>query len=75
MLDIVASYDCIQFSGKLMIQTSAKPYFGLNLGPLGPIWWTEMDGQKNESDFIRRCLTNVERPTTITNMSIQQLTD
>ena len=34
MLDIVASYHCIQFQGKLMIQTQEngkKPFFGLAL--------------------------------------------
>ena len=38
MLDIVASYHCIQFQGKLMIQTQEngeKPYFGPDLGLLG----------------------------------------
>ena len=38
MLDIIASYDCMQFQGKLMIQTQEngeKPHFGPNLGPLG----------------------------------------
>ena len=38
MLDIVASYHRIQFQGKLMIQTQEndeKPYFGLDLIPLG----------------------------------------
>ena len=39
MLDIVASYHCVQFQGKLMTQTqenSEKPHFGPDLGPLGP---------------------------------------
>ena len=39
MLDIVASYQRIQFQGKLMIQTQEigkKPHFGPDLGPLGP---------------------------------------
>ena len=39
MLDIVASYYPIQFQEKLMIQTQEngkKPYFGPDLGPLGP---------------------------------------
>ena len=38
MLNIVASYHCIQFEGKRMIQTQEngkKPHFGLDLGPLG----------------------------------------
>ena len=38
MLDIVASYHCIQFQGKQMIQTQEngeKPYFGPDLGLLG----------------------------------------
>ena len=36
MLDIVASYHCMQFQGKLMIQTqenSEKPPFGPKFGP------------------------------------------
>ena len=39
MLDIVASYHCMQFQGKLMNQSQEngeKPHFGFNLGPLGP---------------------------------------
>ena len=39
MLDIVASYHCIQLQGKLMIQTQengTKTHFGCDLGPLGP---------------------------------------
>ena len=39
MLDIVASYHCIQLQGKLMIQTQengTKTHFGHDLGPLGP---------------------------------------
>ena len=39
MLDIVASYQCQIFQGKLMIRTQEngeKPHFGLDLGPLGP---------------------------------------
>ena len=39
MLNIVASYHCRQFEGKLMIQTrekGEKPHFRPNLGPLGP---------------------------------------
>ena len=39
MLDIVASYHCIQFQGKLIIQSQEdgeKPHFGYNLGPTGP---------------------------------------
>ena len=38
MLDIEASYHCMQFQGKTMIQTQLndeKPHFGPNLGPLG----------------------------------------
>ena len=38
MLNIVASYHCIQFEGKRIIQTQEngeKPHFGLDLGPLG----------------------------------------
>ena len=40
MLDIVASYHCIQFQGKLLIQTQEngeKPHFGPDLWPFGPI--------------------------------------
>ena len=39
MLKIVASYHCMQFQGKLMIQTQEnddKPYFVPDLGPLDP---------------------------------------
>ena len=39
MLDIVASYHCMQLQGKLKIRTqenAEKPHFGPNLGPLGP---------------------------------------
>ena len=39
MLDIVASFHCIQFQGKLMNQTSEndkKPSFRPNFGPFGP---------------------------------------
>ena len=39
MLDIVASYDCMQFQGKLLMQTQendGKPHSGHDLGPLGP---------------------------------------
>ena len=39
MLDIVASYHCMQFQGKPMIQTQLngeKPNFGPDLGSLGP---------------------------------------
>ena len=38
MLDFVASYHCMQFHGKLMIQTrenDKKPHLGPNFGPLG----------------------------------------
>ena len=38
MLDIVASYHCMQFQGKRMIQTQEngeKPHFRPNLGSLG----------------------------------------
>ena len=38
MLQIVASYHCMQFQGKLMIQTQGndeKPHFGPDLGSLG----------------------------------------
>ena len=38
MLDIVASFRCIQFQGKLMIQTQEngeKLHFSTTLGPLG----------------------------------------
>ena len=39
MLDIVASYHCMQFQGKLIIQThenGAKSHFGPDLGLLVP---------------------------------------
>ena len=39
MLDIVASYHCIQFQGKPIIQTQEngkKPHFGPDLGPSNP---------------------------------------
>ena len=39
MLDIVASYHCMQFQGKLMIQTQEtgkKPHFDPDLDPLAP---------------------------------------
>ena len=39
MLEIVASYHCMQFQAKLMIQTQengGKPHFVPDLGPLGP---------------------------------------
>ena len=39
MLDIVASYQCMQFQGKCMIQTQEnciKPYFGPDLDQLAP---------------------------------------
>ena len=39
MLDIVASYHCIQFQGKLMNQTwenNKKPSFMTDFGPFGP---------------------------------------
>ena len=44
MLDIVASYHCIQFQGKRMIQIQENgkiPHSGPNSGPLGP----NSDGQ------------------------------
>ena len=103
MLDIVASYHCMQLQGKLMIQTQngKKLHFGHNLSPLGPncatifffskIWFHQSldimvsyhhvkksekptiqsredlvtdrrtDRRTDESDFIGRCLTDVER--------------
>ena len=39
MLDIIASYHCMQFKVKFMIQTqenAKKIHFGPDLGPLGP---------------------------------------
>ena len=39
MLDIAASYNCMQFEGKLMLQTQEngeKPHFGPDLGLLDP---------------------------------------
>ena len=108
MLEIVASYHCMQFQQKLMIQTQengGKLHFEPDLGPLGlvkfalriyfflEIWlrqsldimvsyhhvqyqkklmiqsWENLvtdgqtDRQMDESDFIGRCPTNVERPT------------
>ena len=38
---MVASYHCMQFQGKIIMQTQEngkKPHFGPNLGPLGQIW-------------------------------------
>ena len=38
-MDIVASYDCMLFQGKLMNQTwenGKKPSFGTDFGPFGP---------------------------------------
>ena len=39
MLEITASYHCMQFEGKLMNQTGEngkKPCFGQDCGPFGP---------------------------------------
>ena len=39
MLDILVSYHCMQFQGKLMNQiweNSKKPKFGPDFGPFGP---------------------------------------
>ena len=39
MLEIVASYHCMQFQGKIIVQiqeNGEKPHFGPNLGPLDP---------------------------------------
>ena len=44
MLDIVVSYHCIQFQGKLMIQNQEN---GENLGPLGRIQATKIVFQKS----------------------------
>ena len=46
-LDIMISYYHVQYQKKLMIQSSEN---------------LVMDGLTDESDFARRCLTNVERP-------------
>ena len=106
MLDIVATYHCMQFQGKLTKHTwenSKKPSFESYVGPFVPnlgrqkfffpkIWlfqsldimvsyhhvqrhkklmiqsWENLvtDGQMGrrteDSDFIGRCPTNVERP-------------
>ena len=100
MLDIVESYPCMQFQGKLINQiweNSKKPSFGPDFGPFDPnlghqflfskIWLRlsldvmvstisektngpilrklsdgQMDRLTDESDFIARCPTNVERP-------------
>ena len=51
MLDIIASYDCMQFQGKLMIQTQEngeKPHFGPKFGP--PIFFF-----KNLASSFTRC--------------------
>ena len=43
MLDIVASYPCMQFQGKLINQTwenNKKPSFGPDLSYLAQIWAT-----------------------------------
>ena len=51
-LDIIVSYHNVQYHKKLMIQ-----------------FWENLvtDGQTDESDFIRRCLTNAERLKNKTN--------
>ena len=51
-LEIVVSFHHVQFQKKLMIQSRE------NLVTDG-----RTDGQTDESDFIRRCPTNVEHPT------------
>ena len=50
-LDITASYHHVQYQKKLRIQSVE------NLMTDG-----QTDGQTDESDFIGRCSTNVERP-------------
>ena len=50
MLDIVASYHCIQFQGKLTIQTQEnvqKPHFGPDLGLLAEIRAAKLFFQKS----------------------------
>ena len=92
MLDIVASYRCMQFQGKLMIQTwenskkpSFRPFFfsskiwlrqsldimvsyhhvqyqkKTNDPALRKLRDRRTDGQTDESGFIGRCQSNVER--------------
>ena len=54
MLDIVASYHCMQFQGKLMKQTwenSKKPNFGINFGPL------PLDQIRSQSFFVDSTFT------------------
>ena len=79
MLDIVASYHHMQFQGKLIIKNlawSVTRYHGqlssctLSEKTIDPILRKFSDGrdgqtdrQMDESDFIRRCPTNVEHPT------------
>ena len=57
MLNIVASYHCIQFQGKLMIQTQEngeKPHFGPDLGLLGPKSGREFFFLKNLASSVTR---------------------
>ena len=55
-LDIMVSYNHVQYQKKLMIQSWE------NLVTDGRTDG-RTDGQTDESDFIGRCQTNVERPT------------
>ena len=55
MLDIVASYHCMHFQGKLMMQTlenSEKPHFWPDLGPLGPIFFFSKIWLRESLDII-----------------------
>ena len=58
MLDTVASCHCMQFQGKIINVQYQKKTNDLILRKLSD---GRTDGQTDESDFIGRCLTNVER--------------
>ena len=57
MLDIVVSYHCMQFQGKLMIQTQEngkKPNFGPNLSPLNRNSSRQFFFRKNLASSVTR---------------------
>ena len=58
MLDTVASCHCMQFQGKIINVQYQKKTNDLILRKLSD---GRTDEQTDESDFIGRCLTNVER--------------
>ena len=58
MLDIVASYHCMQFQVKHMIQlnkVAKKTHFGLNLGPLVPDLGHKIFIFRNLAPSVTRC--------------------